>query len=133
MSAIANLVLNNGAATPVAKTFVPAQKYGGKGVPAIWKLKEGISQLAWARIEIDETRSSRGSRKVEHKIIVPYVVDVSGVPTLIATAMYDSRTGGFIIPETAVQTQIDDLYAFQKNLMAHAVMDAWVRSQDTAF
>lgn len=133
MASIANLVLNNGAGTPVAKTFVPTQKFGGKDMPAIWKLKEGSSQLAWPRIEIVETRTSRGSRKVEHKIIVPHVVDVSGVPTLVSTAMYDSRTGGFIIPETAVQTQIDDLFAFQKNLMASAVMSAWVTQQDPAF
>jgi hypothetical protein len=133
MSAISNIVLNNGAATPVAKTFVPVQKFGGAKQPAVWKLKEGSSPLAWCRVEITETRTSRGSRRVEYKILVPYVADVDGVPTLVSTALFDSRTGGFIIPDTAVQSQIDDLYAFAKNLAAHAVMDAWVCDQDPAF
>lgn len=133
MASIAALTINNGAATPVAKTFSPTQKFGGPKIPAIWKLKEGVSPLAWCRIEITESRTSRGSRRVEYKILVPYVTTVDGIPTLVSTALYDSRTGGFIIPENAVTAQIDDLYAFQKNLSAHAVMDAWVRQQDPAF
>lgn len=133
MAAIANLVLNNGAATPVAKTFTPAQKYGGPKAPAIWKLKEGVSAMAWPRIEIGETRSARGSRQIPFRIVVPNVVLIDGVPTNVATCIFDSETKGYIIPEGAVQSQIDDLVAFVKNLTASAVLGDWVKSQDPAF
>lgn len=131
MAAIAALSLNNHAA--VAKTFSPVQKFGGANIPAIWKLKEGPSPLAWARVEIHQTRTSRGSTKTEFKVVVPEVQVINGVPTLISTAMFDSRTGGFIVPENAVTLQIQNLYAYVKNLMNHAVVSAWVIDQDPAF
>lgn len=133
MASIANLVLNNGAATPVAKTFSPVQKYAGPKSPAIWKLKEGVSAMAWPRVEINESRSTRGSRHVTFKIIVPHVVLIDGVPTTVSTCIFDSASNGYIIPDGAVQTQIDDLYAYVKNLAAHAVLSDWVKSQDPAF
>lgn len=131
MAAIANLVLNNAAA--VAKTFVPTQKYGGANTPAVWKLKEGISPLAWPRVEIYQSRTSKGSTKVEFKLVVPEAVSIDGVPTLVSTCYFDTRTGGFVIPETATTTQIANTYHFAKNLLAHAMVQGWVLDQDPAF
>lgn len=133
MASIAILALFNGAAVPISKNFVPSQKFGGPKVPAIWKLKEGASPLGWSRVEISETRSSRGSRHVNFKVVVPYVVTIDGVPTLVATCLYDSSSNGYIIPEGAVQSQIDDLYGYVKSLTASAVLGDWVKSQDPAF
>lgn len=134
MANIANIVLANGANTPVNITFEPTQKYNGSSTPAVWKAKLGTTPLAWHRVEIHEKKSSRGSRKVSFKVFVPYVtIDASGNPTLVSTALFDSDTGGFTIPPNVMQPQVDDLYAYVKALMALTVVKSWVTLQDAAY
>lgn len=131
MAAIANLVLANNAA--VNKTFNPVQKFGGANMPARWVLKEGLNPTAWPRVEISQRRTARNSTKVSIKVVVPHVVEVNGVPTTVATAMYDESTGGYIIPETAPTALVQDLYAYVKNLHNNAVVLNWVVNADPAF
>lgn len=130
----ANLVLNNGAATPVAKTFTPYQPYGGKDRPAVWLLKEGSTPLAHVRIEVSMQRNAQGTTRITPKIIVPYVTnDIVAGPKLVSKAIYDTASGGYVIPENAVQTQIDDLEAYSKNLMTSTVIRDWVKNFDPAY
>lgn len=134
MSAQANLVLSNGAATPVSKTFTPYSPYGGKDRPAVWLLKEGTSPLAHVRIEISMTRNQQGTTRVTPKVIVPYVTnDVSAGPKLVSKCIFDGAGGGWIIPENAVQSQIDDCEAYTRNLFVSQIMKDWVKSFDPAY
>lgn len=128
------LVLNNGAATPVAKTFTPLQPYGGKDRAAVWLLKEGVSPLAHVRIELAMTRNSNGTTRITPKVIVPYVTnDVSAGPKLVSKCIYDGAGGGYIIPENAIQSQIDDLEAFVRNLTSAQAVKDWIKNFDPAY
>lgn len=134
MAAQSNLVLNNGASTPVAKTFTPLSGFGGASQPAVWLLKEGVSPMAYARVEVGMRRNGNGTTKIHTKVIVPYVVnDPATGPRLVSKAIYDSQSGGFTIPENATIDQINDLEAFVKNLHASTMLRDWVRNFDPAY
>lgn len=133
MAQQAALVLNNGQASPVAKTFVAHQPFGGEDRPAVWRLPHGTTPMGDVRIEVGMIRNGQGTTRVTAKIIVPNVsVDPIAGPKLISKCIYDARNGGFVIPENATQAQIDDLYAFTSNLYANAVFKLWVRTFEPA-
>ncbi|UUW21345.1 MAG: hypothetical protein [Sanya fiers-like virus 30] len=133
MAQQASLVLNNGAATPVAKTFIGQTPYQGADGPAVWRLPHGTTPMGDVRIEVGMTRNSQGTTRIPVKVIVPNVTtDPVYGPKLVSKCIYDSRNGGFIIPENAVQSQIDDLYAFVANLYTNAVFKTWVRTFEPA-
>lgn len=134
MAQQANLVLNDGSATPVARTFVPFVPYGGPSQAAVWILKVGIAPIAYPRIEIGMKRTSNGSNKVSVKVTVPNVTnDVVAGPKLASQALFDSNSGGFIIPDVSTDQQRADLHAYTKNLLAHATVQAWVRDIEAAY
>lgn len=134
MSTQASLVLNDGLATPVARTFVPRIPYGGPNQPAVWVYKAGVSPLAWPRIEVTMKRTTNGSTKVTPKVVVPYVTnDAVAGPKLVSTCYFDAASGGFIIPDVALQATIDDTYGFAMSLMANAVFKTWVRDLEAAY
>lgn len=129
MASQTNLVLNNAAA--VAKTFTAILPYAGKQQAAQWLLKEGVSPLAWPVVEIGMTRNANGTTRVSRRVIVPQVTnDAVAGPKLVCKCVYDDANGGYIIPNNALQTQIDDLEAYVKNLTAHATNANWVKNMD---
>lgn len=132
MAQQAALSLQNGAA--VAKSFTPYQPYGGKDRPAVWLLKEGSSPLAHVRIEVSMQRNGNGTTRVTPKVIVPQVTtDPVYGPKLVCKALYDAAGGGFIIPENATQTQIDDLEAYTRGLVSSTAFKDWVKNFDPAY
>lgn len=132
MAAQANLVLKN--RSNVDKTFVPHVPYGGQNQPAVWILKEGVSPMAWPRVEIAMKRNANGTTSVVPKVIVPNVVDDPAKgPSLVSKCLFDSATRGFIIPQNAVTTQIEDLEAFTRSLFASAVLSAWVKTFEPSY
>lgn len=134
MAAQSTLVLGNGAATPVNKTFTPVNGYGGAKQPAVWTLKEGVSPMAHTRIEIGMARNGNGTTRVKYKVIVPYVTNDAVVgPKLVSKCIFDSEGGGYIIPENATQDQINDLEAFVRNLVAHVTVKDWVKTFEAAY
>lgn len=132
MAQQAALSLNNGAG--VAKSFTPYQPFGGKDRPAVWLLKEGSSPLAHVRIEVSMQRNGNGTTRVTPKVIVPQAtLDPVNGPKLVCKALYDAAGGGYIIPENATQSQIDDLEAYVRGLTASTPFRDWVRSFDPAY
>lgn len=128
------LALLNGAGTPVSKSFTPIQPFAGANQPAVWLLKEGVTPMAYPRIEIGMKRNGNGTTRIHTKVIVPYVVnDPATGPRLVSKCVYDSQSGGYIIPENAVLDQINDLEAYVKNLAASTVVRDWVRNFDAAY
>lgn len=133
MAAQTTLALLDGLATPVSRNFVPYQRYGGPAQAAVWLYKAGPSNLANVRIEIGMRRNSNGTTKIYEKVIVPYVTNDAVVgPKVVSKAIYDSSAGGFSIPDNVVQSQLDDLYAYVKNLQASTVVATWVKSLEAA-
>lgn len=131
MATQANLVLT---VTSGTKTYTPLNGYNGPNNPAVWldSTTDSSTAMAARRIEIGMVRNSAGTWRTPVRVIVPHVVDVNGVPTLVSKAVFDSQSGGFIIPEKATAAQKTELYDVVKALMAHAVVGSFVKSNEPA-
>lgn len=129
-----NLVLNNGAATPVAKTFTPKIPYGGPNQPAVWELKEGVAPIAYPRVEIGQSRTSKGATKTYFRVTVPYVTnDAVAGPKKVAECLFDSRTGGFIVPDNVPDATRADFHAFVKNSISSGVAYDFIYKNEGAY
>lgn len=132
MAQQANIVLHDG--TPVERTFVPYIPYGGPTQAAVWICRVGVAPIAYPRIEIGMKRTSNGSNKVAIKVTVPNVTNDAVLgPKLASQALFDSNSGGFIIPDVSTDQQRADLYAYVRDLLAHPVVQAWVRDIEAAY
>lgn len=122
MATIANITLNDGLATPVARTFTVEAGYRGPDIPAVWLYRHATTPLGHVRLELHKRRNSNGTERIGCKIFVPYVTtDAVAGPKLVSKCIFDEFSGGIVKPENATQAQIDDLVAFEKNFKAHAV------------
>lgn len=80
MSAIANIVAFDGAATPVSHTFLPESVVReGKTITATYKESlVGVPDYAQVRIILRTTRLSTGIKKVTTRVEVPVMESISG-------------------------------------------------------
>jgi len=127
MAAQADLVLANGEATPVNKTFsvrgATAQPDGG--VMAIWKdITSGI-QIGMPTVML-KVRESASKTDVEKRILKPTLEVVSGsdggyTPSpKVAYTLFAKEQ--FTLPARSTTAERKDILAFSKNLNAHVVM-----------
>lgn len=132
MAQQANIVLNDG--TPTERTFVPYIPYGGPAQAAVWICKVGVAPIAYPRIEIGMKRTSNGSNKIAIKVTVPNVTnDAVMGPKLASQALFDTNSGGFVIPDVSTDQQRADLYAYVRDLLANPVVQTWVRNIEAAY
>lgn len=124
MSVQANLVLNDGQTTPVAKTFSPR---GADMNLAVYKdISSGIS-LGFPTITLSTKDSDlpNGVYRVEARVTIPVLEVISGdvggyqaVPK-VAYKMFGKVE--LISPNRATTQNRKDLRAFVSNLLAHAL------------
>lgn len=133
MSDISTLVVNDGQATPVSHTFTPVN-VGAALVE--WHDKSADSVLGRPSVTLGDRKptAQNGNRKVTLRIKVPVLETVSPAatgytpgPTLAYTL---SANMDIILPSRASQAEIDDLYAYMKNVLSLATMDAVVTADD---
>lgn len=122
----ATLSINDGTAAPVAIIFTTV-----KASPelSVWKDKRLAKVAYWPEISLSANipASSAKIRKADFRVSYPVVDPVSGLVTDIARF----RDGAFDIPASMSQTDINHFYAFVKNGLAHAVIQAAIRDLDT--
>jgi len=123
-----NLSLNDGLATPVARTFVPVQPYMGPKAPARWSYRPAgaVDRTSDVLVELGYKRNGT-TTMAPLKVQVPYSVTVNGVIER-GLALFDSSSGGFRIPDNAPVATVDDLYAFVGNFQANADIKAAVKN-----
>lgn len=124
MPAIANIVINDGATTPVAHTFSPD---GFTGEMCEFHDKIGGISIGYPKITAKSVSPSRTSKmyKVTYKIVLPVLETISGTssngfapaPTL-AYSLEANMT--FISPQRSTLQNRVDVLAFAKNLLADA-------------
>lgn len=126
-----DLVINNGAGTPVAKTFTLLTPSAGDGSVAEWALKEGAISSVFPRITSSAQRTGNGSRNMKVKLKVPssYTDTVTG-KTLVGSAW--EFNGTISVPDDFPEALKSDAVAFCKNLMAHALIQAMGRDATPA-
>lgn len=125
MAAQANIVINDGATTPVAKTF---SARGADLALAQWKdISSGIP-IGFPTITIgtSDRKGTNGSFKTEIRVSVPVLEVISGsdggyTPSpKVAYTMFGKVE--LTCPNRGTQQNRKDLLAFVKNLMAHSVV-----------
>lgn len=125
MSTQSNLVLNDGQATPVAKTF---SARGADMQLAVWKdISSGIS-IGFPTVSISnkDTDGSSGAYRVEARITVPVLEVISGdaggyTPSpKVAYRMFAKVE--LVSPNRATAQNRKDLRAFCANLLGNALM-----------
>lgn len=125
----AALTINNGAATPVAKTFAPERV-----APELSSFTErsASSSLAFPRITVKFSPANAGRRtnRVDYEIDLPKTQDVGGVATLAATGRFK---GYFVVPDTFTAENRADLHAYVVNALSNTVLRAPARDLDPLY
>lgn len=143
MGAIANIVLNDGQTTPVAKTFAVRRvgDVGGEGNLAEWEDRSSTYYIGYNRIVL-ETSFPKASRpdtiRMRIRVTTPKMENVtnstvSGVapaPRVSYTPMFD---GTFVIPTRSSLQDRKDLLAYVRNLLANAQVIAAAEQLDVPF
>lgn len=127
MAQQADLVLANGEATPVNKTFTnrgsKVQPEGGQ--LATWKDASGGMQIGMPTITL-MVRESAAKTDVDKRIVLPTLETISGSDggyTPSPKVAYSHMTREqFVLPARGVLAERKNLLAFSKNMNAHAVM-----------
>lgn len=138
MTAIAALVLADGQATPVNHTFNPVN-IDQAGV-AKWADRSGGIALGFPVVTFSLRNPSKTSRnyKVSAKVVVP-VLEVTSPSTATgiqpAPTLAYNMTGtiDMILPERSTLGQRDDLRAYMKNVLGHAVLTAAAQSFESVY
>jgi len=146
MPALANIVINDGAATPVAHTFNPNGK-DGNGVNYFYDRALGVA-VGFPRISIDmKTPSVAGPRtassvdrvyRVKAKVVVPVLESTSAATgtgiTPAPTKAYDVTANiEFVIPERAALADRENILAYAKNLLADSFMTSLVEDLEALY
>lgn len=136
MPAIGNLVLNNGEATPVAKTFTPEQ-IDSKGVARYADNSGGIS-IGAPTIAISNRKQANGGHRVRLDIAYPVLEAAAGTNAAGFTpadqVAYTCRSNHeFILPARCSKSDREDVIAFAKNLLSDAVAEALVEDLENVY
>lgn len=120
-----DLSLKNAAA--VIKTFALAAPAAGTS-PAVWFLREGANQSAFASLEISSRKSGGGSnaRRVQISLVVPIVgVNASGATVRIGQMPIKVDA---VVPDSIPDTTRDDAIAYVGSALADALVKASIKT-----
>lgn len=138
MPAIGNVVINDGATTPVAHTFAPVGVVGSLATLAdrIGGIPVGYGKIT---VNIREPQNGQsGVYKVSIKVMVP-TLDVTSPST--ATGIQPAPTVGyttacmmdFLLPARSTQQNRKDVLAFVKNLLSNASIVSVVQDLESIY
>lgn len=119
-----DITLFDGLATPVSRTFEKVRPWGGAKLPAQWIYRPAAAtdRTLDVLVSIGFRRNGTKSHSALH-VQVPYTYTVNGVVTR-GLGLYDSSSGGFMIPDDMPVASVADLLAFKRNFEAHADIKA---------
>lgn len=123
------IVINNGAATPVAKSFAPEQVS-----PALATFTErtSASSAGFKRLGVSFSPASgkRATNRINVSLDLPVVATVDGV----SKVQYIGRfTGTFILPDMMTGDERADLHAFVANSLNHAQIKGVIKDLDPLY
>lgn len=137
MPAIGNIVINDGASTPVAHTFAPVTILGTMASYA--DRSSGIS-VGYPTITASLTAPSKTSRlyKARLKVVFPVLETISnstmsGIAPAPTKAYDLTADMTFLMPERSTLQDRKDILALAKNLLANAVTTALVENNETIY
>lgn len=121
-----NLVVKNGAATPIDKTFALITPAAGDGGVARWALKEGAISSVFPTFTAQSNATTNASRKLTTKLRVPssYTDSVTG-RTLVGSGAEANVTVS--VPNDFPEALKNDFVAFVTNILTTALLKEMFR------
>lgn len=121
-----DLVINNGAGTPVAKTFALLAPAAGYNSNCVWALKEGTISSVFPRIETLARKTGNRSSKTLTKVKVPssYTDTVTGLTKVGSAWEADIHVS---VPDDFPESLKNDALAFTVNAVQNAIIKACMR------
>jgi len=123
------LSINNGAATPVAKSFAPERVAPESSVftertPAV---SAGFPKLA---VRYSAASAKRTTNRVDLDVDLPVLQTVNGINSVAYTGRF---RGYFVIPDTMTALERADLHAFVANALQNTQVKAVVKDLDPMY
>jgi hypothetical protein len=137
MSAVSNVVINDGATTPVAHTFNPARV---SPELVTYQDRSAAVVAGYNVLTIGTRYASNGNsgQKVTLKIVAPTLAVTApttgtGIQPNPVAAYSCLATVEFVLPSASTLQNRKDILAFVKNLMAQTVVSQAVQDLDPPF
>lgn len=126
-----DLVIKNGAATPVDKTFTLIAPAAGDGGLAQWALKEGTISSVFPTVTSEAHRTANKSRKATFKFRMPssYTDSVTGLTMVNSAAEFNATSS---VPDNFPEAMKADYVAFATNLFQQTLIKALVKDAVSA-
>lgn len=123
------LSINNGAATPVAKSFAPERVAPDNSVftERSAAVSAGFYKLA---VRYSAASSQRNTNRVDVDMDLPVLSTVNGVSTVAYVGRFK---GYFVIPDTMTAAERADLHAFVANGLANSQIKAVIKDLDPLY
>lgn len=124
-----NLTINNGAATPVAKTFSPERvapelsTFTERSAPA----SAGFARLS---VSFSPANGKRSTNRVDLSLDLPILSTVNGVSTVAYVGRFK---GYFVIPDTMTAAERADLAAYVANALDNTQVRAVIKDLDPLY
>lgn len=121
MTAISNLVVKNGAASPTDVTFTAVTPSSGFGVPAFWNVVAGAARSMYRTFSVSVQRNAGGTTITKTKLVLPsyYIDPVTSLPVQLSQAEVNVDIR---VPKNFPVADLDDLAAFAGNLITTALV-----------
>lgn len=123
------LSINNGAATPVAKSFAPESVTPARSV---FTERSAASSNGFIRLGVgfDPASSKRATNRISVDLAMPIIESVSGQNQVTRIGRF---SGQFIIPDTMTNAERADLYAYATGAFSTALIKAVVKDLDPMY
>lgn len=123
------LSINNGAATPVAKSFAPERVAPDLSV---FTERTALASAGFIRLStgLSPASSKRNTNRVTIKLDLPVLQTVNGVSTVAYVGRFD---GVFVIPDVMTAAERADLHAFVANGLNNSLVKAVVKDLDPMY
>lgn len=120
-----DLVVKNGAATPVDKTFTLLSPAAGNGSVAMWALKEGTIASVFPRFTASATRNGQ-SGKLRMKLVIPssYTDTVTGLTVVKSAFMIETTVA---VADDFPEANKNDAVAYHGNIINHPLIKGMMR------
>lgn len=126
-----DIVLKNGAASPVDKTFTLYAPAAGDNSFANWRLKEGAISSVFPRIAMLARPTGKSARKSIIKLQIPssYTDTVTGLTKVGSAFDFEANV---TVPDDFPESLKNDAVAFATNLMGHVLTKGVIRDGQPA-
>lgn len=127
MPALNAIVLADGQSTPASHTFTPASLQENRAVYYDRALSTQAEQ-PYLTLQFVQGRKTSDVSRVKGSLTVPLYDTVNGRLVNTVPASFE-----VIIPGTSTQAQRDNIAAYLKNLVAHATVQAMIKSPEGVY